>query len=145
VSEEVLRADPKLRRKTLIRLVVLAAVGAVVLGCVLPWFLEFLREAKSVGTIRTRVICYGFLVFLSGLAVLVAGFGFGVVRDGRKVVHLEQFPLPDAVVLRDTRILRGQQARLVGKGNVFLGWALILCASALLALSAYAAFMIAIR
>jgi len=48
-------------------------------------------------------------------------------------------------VLRDTRIVRGPQARSVGKANVVIGILLVVCAAALVVVSAYGAFDIATR
>jgi hypothetical protein len=145
MDESIHRADPALRRRTLLRLAAMTIVGGAVIVWGLPWLLAVLQEAKLAGTVRARVICYAFLAFLGGLALLVAGFGAGVARDGRRISELERFPLPDAVVLRDTKVIRGRQAKRIGRGNTVVGYALVACAAALLLLSGYGAYVIATR
>ncbi|HYC55781.1 MAG TPA: hypothetical protein VEL28_12680 [Candidatus Binatia bacterium] len=57
MSDEILRADPALRRQTLLRLLVMTVAGAIVIGWLLPWFMASVQEARQAGTVRARVVC----------------------------------------------------------------------------------------
>jgi hypothetical protein len=133
---EILRADPQLRRRAVTMVLATAVCGAAAIHWLLPWAHATVEQAVREGMPRS-VVCKSTLGVLSIFAFTVAGFGVYIVRLGRSIVAAGRFPPPGQKVIRDTRVLTGRAAELLGRTQTFLGSALIVCAAALLALTTY--------
>jgi len=134
----ILRADPALRRRAVLLLAGAAVAGTVMIGWLLPLARLALLEARATGRIRSRTICLSFLGLLVLLAVAVIGSGVNVFRLGSRAIGSGQFPPPGLAVMRDTRVVYGRRAIMLGRVQRMLGVLLMACAVALLGLAAYA-------
>ena len=129
MSDDVLRADPRLRRMTL------AIVGTAVIAAVfgMAWFQNWLTGIGELpGTdlliLRLRRMI---ALALTGSAICLALLAWYAAHKGTRTMQLHQWPLPGARVLRDTPIRRGEQAERIGR------W-LQICALVLLVLAGVA-------
>jgi hypothetical protein len=114
-------------------------LGSTFIGWIWPLIRGALLQARETGQISGRTICVGFLGFVAALVAPVIYTGVHVRRIGQRALDNEQFPPPGIRVIRDTHVMRGAQARNLGRVQRVLGLLLITCALALLGLSAYAA------
>ena len=143
-TPEVVRADPRLRR-----LALWAVLGALLLGAattrwLLPALADALLRARLEGRITIPLACYLFLALMLLIGGLVIAFAAYAIRFGRRVRAGALYPPAGTRVIRDTRVLRGPVAVFVGRGQIVLGYALVVCALALIALSVYAIVVIAL-
>ena len=130
-AEEIVRADPGLRRKTLIM-----TVGGLLLGLLLLYYLQIYlsgledlaREFPQQAVDRFLKVCR-----FAGVAMAIgfAAFGLYLFRISLFTLRSEQFPPPGFRVIRDTKLLTGERAKLRGKlGLIFaallVGFAFIL-------------------
>lgn len=125
---EVVRADPAYRRRA-----ILAAVGAVVL--LLAAAAAAPRLIGSLGALSTRsreeaVALFAALVV--PLVVLAAVVGVDTIRRALRILHERRFPPAGMRVLRDTPVIRGTMARVLGVLLCALG-ATLLAATVVLA------------
>jgi hypothetical protein len=137
-APEIMRADPRTRRRAIVIVLTAAALGTVLIGWLLPAFQGALLEARATGRISGRAICLSFLGLLVLVAAGVIASGVNIWRIGSRAVRSAQFPPPGMMVMRDTPIVRGQRAIALGRVQRILGLLLLACAMALLALSGYA-------
>jgi hypothetical protein len=143
VTDEFVRADPRMRRLAIAVVAVGAVVGAVATG----WLTPLITRAAEQGTLgplpaTTRALCWLFLGLVSLLTLPIIAFGAYAIRLGRRVRTHGRYPPPDMKVVRDTRILVGSAAQIVGKGQVVIGAVMIACAVSLAAWSVYAVTML---
>ena len=135
-ESEILQADPVMRRTAISIVLITTVLGAAAIEWLLPWAAATIDQAVQSGMPRS-VVCQSTLAVLSVFALTVAAFGLHTARLGKRVSIARQFPLPGTRVIRDTRVVRGRAAVLVGHGQAFLGKALIVLSTALLALTSY--------
>jgi len=134
MTDEVVRADPVVRRRALALLLGAAVAGAAAIQWGLPW-LELAR-LRQPGIQRT--ICLTFLGVIVALALAVIGSGRRIARLGRRTVALQEFPPPGVKLLHDVRRMTGARAIYLGRGYVIIGWTLVVLALVLLGLGSYA-------
>jgi len=134
MSDEVVRADPVLRRRAVAMLLGAGVVGAAAIQWGLPWLeLARLRQPGM-----QRPICITFLAVIIVLALASIMSGRQVTGLGRRTVELQEFPPPGVKLLHDVRRLTGARAVYLGRGYVIIGWTLVVLALALLGLGSYA-------
>lgn len=113
MSDNVLRADPRLRRTTL------AIVGTAAIAAVfgMAWFQHWLTGIGALpGTdllilrLRRKIA-----LALTGSAICLALLAWYAAHKGTRAVQLRQWPLPGVRVLRDTPIRRGDPAQRLGR------------------------------
>ena len=112
MAPETIKADKEYRKKVLIVILLIAALGITALFVLIPAIAGYFRRIgpdRSLPLIKTILIT----IFLS-----VIPFGLYFFYFGRKVVKHRRFPPPGAKVIRDTRLLEGSQA--VTRGYVIL-------------------------
>jgi hypothetical protein len=134
MTDEVVRADPVVRRRALALLLGAAVAGAAAIQWGLPW-LELAR-LRQPGMQRT--ICLTFLGVIVALALAVIGSGRRIAGLGRRTVALQEFPPPGVKLLHDVRRMTGARAIYLGRGYVIIGWTLVVLALVLLGLGSYA-------
>ena len=134
MTDEVVRADPVVRRRALALLLGAAVAGAAAIQWGLPW-LELAR-LRQPGIQRT--ICLTFLGVIVALALAVIGSGRRIAGLGRRTVVLQEFPPPGVKLLHDVRRMTGARAIYLGRGYVIIGWTLVVLALVLLGLGSYA-------
>ena len=132
--DEVVRADPVLRKRAMAIVLGAGVVGAAVIQWGLPW-LELARLRQS-GMQRT--ICVTFLWVIVALALAVIMSGRRITGLGRRTVALQEFPPPGVKLLHDVRRMTGARAVYLGRGYVIIGWTLVVLALVLLGLGSYA-------
>ena len=115
-----MQADPIARRNVNI----IAVVGVIIFFCVIVWgehlFSEVLAGMPPKEALRILI------AFLSLAALLPLFAGYYFLKNGIKIIKLECFPIPGAKVIRDTRIIRGIEAKRRGRIIIFLSALLIL-------------------
>ena len=126
------KADPIVRRRTIV-----VALVAVVLGCVLLLALDTYRPEYETW-LRTKTDwisshpgTIALIVFAGSLPIIV--FALYLWRVGADTVRCERFPPPKLSVVRDTLVLSGNAAVRRGRGIQATAVLLIVlcCASAL--------------
>jgi hypothetical protein len=137
------RADPRTRWIALAAVVGIAIAGGVAIG----WLTPLLTRAAEQGALGplpagTRSLCWLFLGLVTLMALPVVAFGVHAIRLGKRVRMQGRFPPIEMRVVRDTRVLVGPSAQLVGKGQIVIGAVLITCAVMLVAVSGYAVMML---
>lgn len=134
MNDELVRADPVVRRRALAILLGAAVAGAAVIQWGLPW-LELAR-LRQPGMQRT--ICITFLGVIVALAFAVIGSGRRITGLGWRTVTLQEFPPPGVKLPHDVRRMTGARAVYLGRGYVIIGWTLVFLALVLLGLGSYA-------
>ena len=134
MNDEVVRADPVLRKRAVAILLGAGVVGAAAIQWGLPW-LELAR-LRQPGMQRTT--CISFLGVIIAVALATIMSGRRITGLGRRTVALQQFPPPGVTLLHDVRRMTGARAVYLGRGYVIIGWTLVVLALALLGLGSYA-------
>ena len=135
VEQEIVPGDPALRRKMLLAAPLILAIGFVALAT-LPratrLLILWLQESPGGGR-------HAVLVMLAFAAPFTFGawlVGFDVVRRSLGTLRTRRFPPPGMRVMRDTPVVRGGTARVLGILGLVLG-ASLLTAGAMLPRMAY--------
>lgn len=127
MSEDILRADKRLRTLTLVVLAV--AVALALLG--MAWFRHWLQDIGNLpGTdlliVRLRRMI---ALALTGSGVCLALLAWYSAHIGSRAIRSQQWPLPGARVIRDTPFRRGPAA--IRLGRQLQVWAIVLLLMAL--------------
>jgi hypothetical protein len=142
VTDEFVRADPRMRWLA----AAVVAVGAAVGAAGILWLNPLLQRAaeQGIGPLppTTRAMCWLFLGLVTLLSLPVVAFGVYAIRVGARVRTEGRYPPSAMKVVRDTRILVGPAAQLLGKGQVVIGAVLIVCAVGLVTVTAYGVMML---
>ncbi len=137
-TPQVVRADPAMRRKAVLIVIAGTVAAIVAIGYGLPWLERWVTDAIVAGNIAARrAVCLGAGAAVIGLALVVAVSGVNMVRIGRRVTGAGRFPPPGLRVLRDTRVVAGRQAVIIGRLQATLGLVILGCAAALLGIGGY--------
>lgn len=134
MNDEVVEADPVLRRRAVALLLAAALIGAAAIQWGLPW-LELAR-LRQPGMQRT--ICISFLFVIIAVALATIMSGRRVTGLGRRTVELQEFPPPGVKLLHAVRRMTGPRAVYLGRGYIIIGWTLVVLALTLLGLGSYA-------
>jgi hypothetical protein len=109
LTDDMLRADPRLRRQTLIALGFAAILALVALVVFKHWL-------DAIGALPgTDILIYRLRrmigMAMTGSAVCLALLAWYAAHKASKARLVEQWPLPGTRVMRDTPIRRGEAAR----------------------------------
>lgn len=140
-SIEVVSADPVARRRALWLVTSATLLGAGVIFWLLPWARDALAQAVQDGRLGKGAVCKSALLGFMLLALPVGGFGVYAYRFGRRVEREQRFPPAGVSVIRDTRVLHGRAAGLLGRAQAINGALLVVLAIALFGLCAYGFMM----
>lgn len=115
MAPEIMRSDPRLRRITVVIVIILIAAGFAFMRYALPRYVDYLRELARRDP-NALVLEYrrAFLVMFSIVGALSVAIGLYLLRIGRAVLRSECFPPPHVKVVLDTKIVRGGRARRFG-------------------------------
>jgi hypothetical protein len=144
-SPEILRADPRARRRALAIVVVGGVLGLLAIEWLLPWARGRVEQAVYEGGLPQSAVCKSVLAFLMLVAASVGAFGVYVFRFGGRVVREERFPPAGVKVVRNTRVVHGRAARILGRAQAINGALLVALAIALFALCAYGFLALSFR
>ncbi len=114
MGNDMLRADPRLRRWTIGIFVTAAALCIAAALAFQRWMLDVAGNAQSLDALVPRLQAWTALA-LTGSAMCLAVLAWLAARNGRRACQTEQWPLPGARVIRDTPMRRGAPARRVGR------------------------------
>ena len=125
---EIQRADPRLRARAIVGVLLVCAVIVIAYAVLARWIdqLPDLPRAQARATLArilgwsTGVVC-----------VMVALLGGYAWQLGGKIRRAGRFPLPGTGVIRDTVILTGRRAQTRGRAVRFVGAALVVLSLAL--------------
>ena len=125
MPDDMLRADPRLRRQTLaaLAIAVILAVAAVF------WFQSWLSGIATIPGTDLLILRLRRLIgiALTGSAICLAVLAWYSAQKAAKVKTFQQWPLPRVRVLRDTPIKRGDAALAIRRRlNVAAGVLLLL-------------------
>ena len=134
MNNEVVRADPVMRKRAVAILLGAALVGTAAIQWGLPWLeLALLRQPGM-----RRTICLTFLAVVVAIALATMISGRRITGLGWRTVALQAFPPPGVKLLHDARRMTGARAVYLGRGYVIIGWTLVVLALALLGVGSYA-------
>lgn len=133
MSEEILRADARLRRITWIALAVAVVLCIVIVIAFGRWLAgtHFDMPVEMLAKTVRRFIA----LTTTGIALCLAILAWLAVRAGRRTGQARQWPLPGARVIRDTPIRRGEAAQRIGRRLQALALVLLVFAVACAVLS----------
>ena len=127
-----------MRRQALLLVLAGTLAGILIIGYGLPWLERWVIDAVVAGnTAARRMVCLGTGVAIVGLALLVTLSGLNMMRIGRRGVRGRRFPPEGLRVLRDTRVVEGRSAVVIGWIQTGLGATILACAVGLLVLGGY--------
>ena len=138
VTDEIVRADPRARKTALAVVVSSAIIGSAGIGWLQPAIERWTLTSNAPLPADLRLACWIFLGLVTLMALPVIAFGVYAIRIGKRVQEEERYPPFKMKLVRDTRLLMGPAAVLVGKGQMVIGATLIACAMLLVAVCAYA-------
>jgi hypothetical protein len=114
MNQGIIRADSKYRRKVALIYAALILLGVVIIGMVLPWAQKYLQRLEPVTALWVmKVVLIVMFLSIIPMALYLLAFGCKVLASG-------QFPPPGVKVIKDTRIIQGEKARVRGRVLVFL-------------------------
>ena len=119
MNQEIIRADKRHRRKFFVIYILLVSLGAVLFEWVVPWGKEYLQRLDpetALSVVKIALV----VMFLS-----IVPFGLYLWKFGRKVMEHQRFPPPGVKVIRDTRLIEGEKAKVRGQVMVVLALILI--------------------
>jgi ATP/ADP translocase len=118
MTQPIIRADRRYRKKLLILYALFVLVVILLIGWVLPWSKAYLLqlELETALTVMKVVLAVMFLSFVPA--------GLYVWRLGRKIMVHERFPPPGVKVMKDTKLIEGKRARV--RGRVLIVFSLVL-------------------
>jgi len=135
-SVEIVRADPRERRRALVVVAVGAVLGSIAITWVLPWVEHSAAEAVR-GGLPKSVVCRSTLVGLMLFTLPLIAFGVYAFRFGRQVALEQRFPPSGRAVVRDTRVLHGRAAATLGRVQSMLGASVVALSFVLLGILLY--------
>jgi hypothetical protein len=108
---EIQRADAKRRRQAIFMAVFALILGVVAIVMLQSWLTELrqipIADTKHFAMLLTTVFAWS----VSAACLVAVSIGLYLWRFGARVRATLQFPPPDTLVVRDTVVLRGSQAR----------------------------------
>jgi len=122
---EIVPADPVLRRRVLLVLLAMVAIGAAAIHyapAALHEIFRVARESPAEAERRARILMFALIGPMTLGSLIV---GIDVVRTALRALETRRFPPPGARVLRDTPVIRGSRARLVAALALVLGVTLV--------------------
>ncbi len=135
---EIVRADSVLRRQILLVVVAVIAIGGLALEelpATLQVIFRLARESPAAAEREAQLL----MALLLGPMILGSLFaGIATIRTSVGALRTRRFPPPGARVIRDTPVVGGLTARVVGTVALVLG-ATLVCASASLTWFGYRA------
>src|SRR5262249_53258744 len=129
-EENIVRGDPGLRRRTVLVLPILLALGVAALATApraTRSLILWLQQSPDPGGYAVLVML-GFAAPFTLLAWLV---GVEAVRRSVRTLRARRFPPPGMRVLHDTPVLRGRRACSLGAIGLVLGTVLLVAGTAL--------------
>ena len=115
MGNAIQKADPRLRKKLVVVIVIVAVVGIIcqmVLQSYMPLITKWVLEDPKQIRLRIRIV---FMSLAAVLAIPLLGFAVYLWRLGKKIISSKQFPPPNTRVVRDIPILRGSSASRRGR------------------------------
>jgi hypothetical protein len=112
-------ADQGYRKKVLVACAIIGLLGAIIIGVVLPLAKQYLQGFDLGTTLKVAKVATVAL-FLS-----IIPLALYLLLQGRKILQSERFPPPGAKVIRDTKLMKGNEARVRGRLLIFLSIVLI--------------------
>lgn len=112
MSDDILRADQRLRRLTTIALIVATLLCVVALIAFHRW-MSGIGDGQHVAHVVARMRSMIALA-LTGSALCMGALAWHAARSGQRARSSEQWPLPGARVIRDTPMRRGRAAARIG-------------------------------
>jgi hypothetical protein len=119
--DDIIKADPAARRKALLLLISGGLLGVFVIKWGWPLFSDYL------GTLPPEKALHILIYVLSFLSIVPFSIGAFMMRRGIQIMKIECFPLPRTKVTKDTRIIRGNKAKRLGKFMIVLSVIFLLC------------------
>lgn len=121
MSKDILHADAHLRRTTWL------VLGAAAVLCLIV-LVAFSRWLAGIGDMPVADLAHRvqrlIALALTGCALCFATLAWLAARAGRRTIESGQWPAPEARVIRDTEVRRGDAARRIGRQ--FLAAAVVL-------------------
>ncbi len=114
MNEDILRADPRLRRWTIGMLILAGVLCVGALFAFQGWMGATIGDVESLEDVVVRLRRWTALA-LTGSALCLAILALLAARKGRLACLTGQWPLPGARVIRDTPMRRGEPARRIGR------------------------------
>jgi Sec-independent protein secretion pathway component TatC len=128
MEPDVIPADKALRKKAIIIVAATTIAGVLVFYLVNSYmdslYALFCTDPK-LARIKARALV---LWSLRIVGFSVAVFGGYLIHMGIKILRIGQYPWPGMRVIRDTRVLRGRLAKVLGFLVILLSSTLLICA-----------------
>lgn len=124
MADEILRADPRLRRQTLLAL----GIGAILGGIVLIAFQHWLAGISALpgNDLLIARLWRMIGIALTGCAICLGLLAWYAMHKAARIRAARQWPHPGTRVLRDTPIRRGEAAMRISRVLTVLGMTLLL-------------------
>ena len=122
MSDDVVKADPRLRFWVTAGLALLSLIGVGAHLWLVPQFEAYWRSLPTRDALRSMQWCLT-VVFLP-----CAAMGYYLLRLAQRIRATDQFPPPGMAVIKATVVVRGGKAERVGKSFLFLGGLLFIVA-----------------
>ncbi|MGI9568304.1 MAG: hypothetical protein ACR2PH_00830 [Desulfobulbia bacterium] len=109
MTDRIISADKKYRKKVLILYLIFASLGAVSIHWGLPWVKRHIQDLEQANVLNNLILLIRFM-FLS-----IVPLSLYLLSYGRKVLTHKRYPPFDTKVIKDTKILEGKKALLRGR------------------------------
>jgi hypothetical protein len=119
MTQEMIPADKGYRRLVLVVYGIIGLLGAVIIGLLLPKAQQYLQGFDLRTTLRVAKLAT-VVLFLS-----IIPLALYLLFLGRRVLKSDRFPPPGTKVIRDTKLMKGNEARVRGRLLIFLSIVLI--------------------
>jgi len=122
-QERIIKADRLVRTVIVVAWIICVIMGVVMVKWIVPWGQDRLEKAEPAEALRIIQVVVAF-IFLSTLP-----FSACLYWLGRRAVVYRQMPPPGTRVIKNTRLLEGDDA--VKRGRLIMGIAVVLLVVAL--------------
>lgn len=118
MNPKIIRADKSYRKKLIIIYLIVAIIGTVIVEWILPWAKEYILRLEPQTALNVIKIILP-LMFLS-----IVPIALYLLTFGRKVLKYGCLPPPGVKVIKDTKVVEGQNAKF--RGRIVVAISLIL-------------------
>lgn len=131
MEPDVIPADKELRKKAII-LVVAVVVVCALLMYLINAYMDSLNALFCTDPKLARVKARTLIIWsLRTVGLSVAILGAYYIQRGVKIIRIDRYPWPGMKVIRDTRVVRGRLAKVLGFLIIVLSSTLLVCGTLL--------------
>jgi len=134
MNEEVVRGDKNLRRRMIFLVIIFTIVGGWIIILTSNYLDDIRHLAKEdLNEAVSKLIVLIYFYAVGFVASIIITFGY-LLWLGIRIIKAGRFPPPGMKVIRDTKIIRGIKAKLLGGAVIILAMVFLIAGSIVIVL-----------